>query len=77
MVGASSSCLTLGINGGHVEAELADVLGLELPGLDLDDDVAMQLGVVEEQVEEEVVAADLKVHLPSDVGEAGAQLNED
>lgn len=47
--------LDLGINGGHAEAELADVLGLELPGPCLDDEVGPKLEVTEERVDVEVV----------------------
>jgi hypothetical protein len=48
------------------------VLRLELVGLEFDHDVAAQLQVVEQQVDEEVVAAHFQVHLAADKGEAGA-----
>lgn len=39
----------------QIEVELPQVLGPELPGLELDDDVAAQPEVIEEQVDEEVL----------------------
>ena len=60
----------------HVKAKLARVFGLELARLQLDHDVP-QLGDVEEQqVQLEVVPVDVEMHLPSDEGEAAAELTE-
>src|SRR4051812_2255854 len=65
------------VDGGEVEAHLAGVLGLEVRHLELDDDVAAQAEVVEEEVEEEVPAAHGQRILGADEGEAGAQLEEE
>jgi len=51
--------------------------GLEVAGLELDDHVGAELQVVEEQVEVEVLAADLEVDLAADEGEAGAELEQE
>src|SRR3954464_3865877 len=65
------------VDGGEIEAHLAGVLGLEVRHLELDDDVAAQVEVVEEEVEEEVPAAHGQRILGADEGEAGAQLEEE
>lgn len=52
------------------------MLGPEVAGLQLDDHIAAQLQVVEEQVEVEVVAPHLEVHLAADEGEAGTEFQE-
>jgi len=53
----------LAILRGQVEAHLARVLGLELPCLELDHDIAERFHVEEEQVEVEIAAIHLKPHL--------------
>ena len=45
----------------EVEVHLARVLGLELGRLEVDDDVAAQLQVIEEEVDVEVLVADVEV----------------
>lgn len=50
------------IDQGSVEVELAGVLGLELPSLEFDDEVAKLLDVEEEQVDVEIVPVDLEVN---------------
>jgi hypothetical protein len=52
------------------------MLGPELASLELDDHVAAQPQVVEEQIEIEVLAADLEMNLPADEGEASSELEE-
>ena len=69
--------LDLRVDRCHVEAELADVLGAELACFELDDDLGAELEVVEEQVDEEVIASHFQVNLPSDIGEPGAELEEE
>jgi hypothetical protein len=49
----------------------------ERSGLELDDDVALQACVVEEQVDKELVAADFDALLTTYEGEAGAKLEEE
>jgi hypothetical protein len=39
------------------------VLGFEVPRLELDDDARAKLEVIEEQIEVEVLATDLRMHL--------------
>src|SRR5690606_11005954 len=56
---------------------LADEAGLERRGLELDDDVAAQLQVIEQQVDVEVVVAELEVHLPAHEGEAAAEFEQE
>ncbi len=64
------------VDEGDVEAELTEVLGLELAGLEFDDDVTELLDVEKQQVDVEVVAVDLEVHLPADERESVAELAE-
>ena len=61
----------------EVEIQLADEGRIERHGLQFDDDVAAKLEVVEEQVDVEVLVADLEQHLPAHEREAGAQLQEE
>ena len=68
--------LDLGIHGGEIEIELAGVFGLEGRGLEFHHHIAFQPGVVEEQVDEKFIAADLKAELAADKGEAGAQFQQ-
>lgn len=67
----------LPFDGGDVEAELADLGGRERLGLELEDDVPVQVGVVEEQVQEEFVAADLESVLAAHVSEASSEVLEE
>ncbi|MDQ0541000.1 hypothetical protein QF011_003578 [Curtobacterium flaccumfaciens] len=59
-----------------VEAELAEVLRPELPGLELDHHVPELLDVEEQQVDVEVVPVDVEVHLPADEREPLPELAE-
>ena len=77
MVGLSCSLLDLAIHGGQVEAQLPQVFGLELAGLEFDHHVAAQLEVIEKQVDEELVAAYVQQHLPADEGKARPQLQQE
>ncbi|MNG38103.1 hypothetical protein D3C84_1256640 [compost metagenome] len=54
----------LHIHGRQVEAQLAQVLGLELVGFQLDDHIAAQFQMIEQQIDEKVVAAHFQWHLP-------------
>ena len=65
------------IDGGEVKVHLAEMFRCETARLELDDDMAAETGVVEEQIEEEVLVADLEVDLASDEGEAGAEFKEE
>lgn len=53
------------------------MLRLELASLQLDYDVTPELEVVEEQVEEEVIASNLDMDLPPDVSKARTELQEE
>jgi hypothetical protein len=64
------------VHQGDVEVELAGVLGLELPGFEFDDVVAQLLDVEEEQVDVEVIPANIKVHSPTDERESRTELAE-
>src|SRR5579863_3923852 len=66
----------LGIDGGQVEVHLPGVLGLELAGLELDDDEAAEPQMEEEQVDVEVIAPNFEVHLAAHEREADAELEE-
>ena len=59
-----------------VEVQFSGELGLELSGLELDDNVAGLFDVEEEQVHVIVVAVDVEVDLAADEGESGAQFAE-
>ena len=61
----------------QIEVELAGELRLELADLELDDHVAQQLDVEEEEVDEELVTGDLQALLPPREGEAGAKLEHE
>ncbi|MOA08031.1 hypothetical protein D3C78_1277650 [compost metagenome] len=52
------------------------MLGLELAGFELDHHIAAQLEVVEQQVNEEFVAAYIQRYLPPDKRKACAQLQQ-
>jgi hypothetical protein len=60
----------------QVEAELPDGFGLELSSFQLDDVVAAELDVVQEQVDEELVAAHVQQHLSPDEGKACTQFEQ-
>jgi hypothetical protein len=65
------------VHSGQVEVELPHVLGLELPGLELDDDVAAKLQVVEEEVDPELLRPHLERHLAPDEREPLAELEQE
>lgn len=60
-----------------VEVQLAGVLGLELALLQVDDDERAQPQVVEQQVDVEILVADVEAVLPADEGEALAELEQE
>jgi hypothetical protein len=64
------------VDEGDVEVELSGVFGLELAGLELNDDVAGMFDVEEKQVHVEIVPVDIKVDLPAHEGEPRAELAE-
>jgi hypothetical protein len=57
-----------------VEVQLADMLGFEAVELQLEDNVAVELAVVEEQIEEELAVSRLDRKFSADEREPGAQL---
>ena len=64
--------LYLGIHSCEVEAQFAQVFGLELASLEFDHHVATQLQVIEQQVDEEFITAHIQQHLPAYEGKACA-----
>ena len=56
---------------------LAGILGLELANLQIDDDEATQMQVVEQQVDVEIIVADFHVNLPTDKREACAEFDRE
>ena len=65
------------IKGFEIEFQLAEVRGLEFVDLQLERDEALQLAVIEEQVEVEILAADLQQILLADKGEIAAKFEEE
>ena len=66
--------LELRVHGGQVEIQLAGVLGREGSGLQFHHHVALEAHVIEEQVDEELVAVHFDALLAADEGEPRAQL---
>src|SRR5207302_349946 len=64
------------IDDAQVEIHLAGVFGLELAGLQVDDNEAAQFQVVEQQVDVKVGITDVQVKLPADKREALPQLQQ-
>ena len=60
-----------------IEVEFAGELGLEVAGLEFDDNITVELGVVEEEVEIEVTFADLNGNLATQIGEPCSELDEE
>ena len=65
------------VHGGHVKAQLAQMLGLEFAALEFDHHVAAQFQVVKKQVDEEFVAAHIQQNLAADEGKARPQLQQE
>ena len=65
------------VEGFEVEAQLAQVLGLETVHLQLDGDQAVEATMKEQQVEGEVPAANLHGVLRTDVTEVAAELDQE
>ena len=61
------------VYGREIEVELAGILRLELARLELDNEVAVQAHMVEEQVEVESLGADRKRNLAAEEGGAAAR----
>ena len=61
----------------QIEVHLAGILGLELAFLQVDDDEAAQPQMVEQQVDVEVVVADVEMDLPADEGEPLPQFEQE
>ena len=68
--------LDLGVHGGEIEAQLAQVFGFELAALELDHHIAAQFEVIEQQVDEELVAAHVQQHLPAHECKTGSQFQQ-
>jgi hypothetical protein len=65
------------IDGGEVEIELADVLWPKGRILEFDHHVAVQAGVIEQQVDEELVAFHFQAVLTSDERKADTELDQE
>jgi hypothetical protein len=65
------------VGGGEIEVQLTHERRVEWHGLEFDDHVAAQRQVVEEQIEVEVLLADLQVDLSPDKSEARAKLEQE
>ena len=64
------------VEGFEVDVELAEVLRLEAAGLEFEGDEAVQPAVKKEQVEREILSADLDGILRADEAKVAAQLGE-
>ena len=69
--------LDLGIHGAEVEIQLASVFRLEGHGLEFDDDVAFEPGMVEKRVDEEFIARHFQAKLATDEGKPGPQFQQE
>ena len=67
----------LTIHRSQIKAQLAQMLGLELAALEFDHDIAAQLQVVKQQVDEKFVPTHVQQHLPPDKGKARTQLKQE
>jgi hypothetical protein len=56
---------------------LSGIAGFEGAGLEFYDDIAPELEMVEKEVEVEILVANLEMHLPTDKGETGSQLQKE
>ena len=65
------------IHGREVKVHLARVLRLERPHLQIDNDEASQLQMVEEQVEPEILSSNLQRNLAADESKAYAKFNQE
>ena len=65
------------VHGALVHGKLAHESGLELAGFELDDYEATKSKMVKEQVDIEVIAANLQVDLPSHEGEVLSELEQE
>ena len=65
------------VDGGEVEIELPGVLRLKGGELEVDDHVAAQAYMVKEEIEVEILAANLQVVLAAEEGEADAEFEHE
>jgi hypothetical protein len=65
------------VHGRAVEVDLSGIAGFEGAGLEFYDDIAPELEMVEKEVEVEILVANLEMHLPTDKGETGSQLQKE
>ncbi len=61
----------------QIEGELAKMFGLKASGFQFECDQALQVAVVEEQIELKILVAHLHTHLLADKGKAVAQFHEE
>jgi hypothetical protein len=65
------------VHGSAVEVDLSGIAGFEGAGLEFYDDIAPELEMVEKEVEVEILVTNLEMHLPTDKGETGSQLQKE
>lgn len=70
-------CLDLLVHGGEIEIELTGIFRLEGAALQLDDHIAMQLQMVEKQINVKILLANLQMILPPHEGKALAKLEHE
>jgi len=69
--------LSLGIDGGQIEVELAGIFWPKRGCLELDHDVAPHLQMVKEEINKEFIAADVQPVLAPDKRNAGARFKQE
>lgn len=69
--------MNIAVEGFEVEFHFAEMFGLKFVNLQVEGHKALQCAVVEQEVEAEVLAADLQEVLLADEGEVAAQFNEE
>jgi len=65
------------VDGGAVEVHLSGILGFEVALLEIDDDEAAEVEVIEEEVEVELAVADFEAVLAADKGKAATEFEEE
>ena len=75
--GVLVGALAVAVERFQIEGQLAHVLRLEAACLQLEGDETLQVAMEEEEIELEVLIADLHAHLLADEGKAVAQLHEE
>ena len=74
MVGEVVCGFDLRIDSGEIEIELTDMFGLERGGLEFNHHIALEAGMIEQQVDEKFVTANVQPELAANESKARAQL---